>query len=144
MVKSGSLKVVELAKRYCKQMSNSIRIGDKYFVVDKFLPLYNGISMMAAIAEWSEQDSLLASDACSTGCGAICSDQYLHAELLYFIVRQQVHINCLKLLTIVVCLKKWGYSFKDQRLIIYCDNQMFCASDQFRCYQKPFHTSMSV
>ncbi len=37
---------------------------------DTFLPLYNGISMMALV-DWSEPDSILATDATLNGCGAV-------------------------------------------------------------------------
>lgn len=71
------------------------------------------------IAVWLETDSLLLSDDCLTGYRAICFDQYFHAEFPSFIAKQQLHINCLELLTIVFCCS----SFKGQRLIIHCDNQ---------------------
>lgn len=54
-----------------------------------FLPVFNGVSMMA-IEEWSYP-----------GLGGMFEDQLFHAIFPPFITEQNLHINCLELLTIV-------------------------------------------
>ena len=87
----------------------------------KFMPLYNGVSMMPW-NEWSEPDEILSSDACLTGCGAWVEDEYFHQRFPEFILNQRLHINALELLTVVVALKVWGPRLKGKRLLGFCDN----------------------
>ena len=88
---------------------------------DKFLDVYNGVSMMN-FRDWSEPDLHLSSDACLVGCGGIAGNQFFHALFPKFIVKKQLHINALELLSIVVCLKLWAEFFRGLKLLIYCDN----------------------
>ena len=57
----------------------------------EFLPVFNGVSMMA-VEEWSYPDT----------------DNFCHAIFPPFITEQNLHINCLELLTIVVSFRTWG------------------------------------
>lgn len=91
-----------------------------------FLPVYNGISMMA-VNEWSEPDNMLATDACLSGCGGVFGGQYFHAEFPEIIKNKHLHINELEMLTIVVALKIWGVQLRGHRITIFCDNQSSCA-----------------
>ncbi|MES9881884.1 MAG: hypothetical protein ABW185_13480 [Sedimenticola sp.] len=92
---------------------------------DTFLPLYNGISMMA-IVDWSVPDSVLATDATLKGCGAVFGSKFFHAVFPRFILDQKLSINALEMLSIVVALKMWGNELKGQRIVILCDNQSSC------------------
>ncbi|CAG2193410.1 unnamed protein product [Mytilus edulis] len=89
----------------------------------KFLPLYNGVSMML-IEEWSKPDEIFSSDACMTGCGGMFKEHFFHVEFPDAIVNEQLHINALEMLTVVVCLKLWGTKLRGKRIIIKCDNQV--------------------
>jgi hypothetical protein len=87
----------------------------------QFLPLYNGVSMMA-IEEWSEPDEVFACDACLVGAGGWCNGQYFHCSFPEFIQQDSLHINALELLTVIVCVKLWGSQWKGQRIVVACDN----------------------
>ncbi|CAG2238689.1 unnamed protein product [Mytilus edulis] len=89
----------------------------------KFLPLYNGVSMML-IEEWSKPDEIFSSDACMTGCGGMFKEHFFHVEFPDAIVNEQLHINALEMLTVVVCLKLWGTKLRGKRIMIKCDNQV--------------------
>jgi hypothetical protein len=88
----------------------------------KFLPLYNGVSMMA-VENWSYPDSVFACDACLIGCGGVFESEFFHSVFPEFITAKNVHINGLELLTIIVCLKLWAPRLHGKRITVYCDNQ---------------------
>lgn len=91
---------------------------------EKFLPIYNGISMMS-VEEWSEPDSIFASDACLVGCGAWYAEKQLffHTEFPKFIKQLKLHINALEMLTIVVSAKLWGKFWSGRKILVKCDNE---------------------
>ena len=89
----------------------------------KFLPLYDGVSMMAT-EEWSSPDSVVSCDACLVGSGGWSNGEYFHVCFPQFIQLQNLHINCLELLTICVCAKLWGKGWKGQRIVVLCDNMV--------------------
>lgn len=86
-----------------------------------FLPLYNGVSMMA-MDDWTEPDQVFAVDSCLTGCGGWMNGKFFHRTFPDFILSQNLHINQLEMLTIVIALKLWGELCKHKRVVIYCDN----------------------
>ena len=88
---------------------------------DKFLGVYNGVSMIS-LEEWSDPDIVLSSDSSLVGCGGVSGSQYFHAAFPSFIVKKSLHINALELLIIVVCLKLWSISFKGKKIRVFCDN----------------------
>ena len=92
---------------------------------DKFLPIYNGISMME-YENWSKPDSIFSSDSCLTGLGGFWNGCYFHAVFPESIMKQNLHISVLEILAIVICLKLWGKHFKGQRIIVFCDNLSVC------------------
>ena len=55
---------------------------------------------MISTAHWSLPEEVFSTDACLMGCGGICASQYFHAEFPYFVLSQDLDINCLELLTI--------------------------------------------
>lgn len=87
----------------------------------RFLRAYNGVSMIST-AQWSSPGEVFTTDACLTGCGGLCGDQYFHAAFPSFVVQQTLDINCLELLTIIVALKLWGLRWSGLRLTVRCDN----------------------
>lgn len=86
-----------------------------------FLPLYNGVSMMF-LEDWSKPDEFVACDACLQGCGGLSTEEYFHTTFPSAILKQDLNINALELLTIVICLKLWAHKLKGKRLVVNCDN----------------------
>ena len=89
----------------------------------RFLRAYNGVSMIST-AQWSSPGEVFTTDACLTGCGGLCGDQYFHAAFPSFVVQQTLDINCLELLTIIVALKLWGLQWSGLRLTVRCENEV--------------------
>ena len=50
-------------------------------------------------------------------------DKCVHAIFPPFITEQNLHINCLELLTIVVSLRRWGKYMIGKRILVFCDNE---------------------
>jgi hypothetical protein len=88
----------------------------------KFLPGYNGVSIMS-LENWSSPDEVLSSVACLDGFRATSSNKFFHALFPSFIKENQLHItgNCLEL--IVIATKIWGHKFKSKKILIFCDNE---------------------
>ena len=91
----------------------------------EFLPHYNGVSMMA-LENWSLPDEVFATDACLSGCGGwFCERQeFFHTEFPEALVRKDLSINALELLTVVVAAKIWGRHWKGKRIVVHCDNEV--------------------
>ena len=91
---------------------------------EKFLPTYNGVSMM-----WMEQrltpNSVIASDACLQGAGAIFWGKG-YFRLKFPPEWQNKNIAYLEMLAIVVSLKVWGDELKGSRIVLNCDNESCC------------------
>ena len=85
----------------------------------RFLPLYNGISLM----EYDEWSVVFSSDSCLTGCGGFWKGNFFHVQFPPRILQMKLHITALEILSIVLCLKLWGRFFKGQRILVLCDNQ---------------------
>ena len=78
---------------------------------------------MMAVEEWSYPDTVFSCDACLEGLGGMFEDHFFHAIFPSFITEQNLHINCLELLTIVVSLRKWGKYMTRKRNLDFCDNE---------------------
>ena len=63
-------------------------------------------------------------EACLTGCGGLCGDQYFHVVFPSYVVQQTLDINCLELFTIIVALKLWGSRLYGLPLSVRCDNEV--------------------
>ena len=87
-----------------------------------FAPTYNGVSLMPLV-DWTEPDVVASCDACLRGCGGWSHGKYFHAVFPEFILRMNLHINALELLTVMVTLKIWGSGWKGVRFKIFCDNE---------------------
>ena len=92
---------------------------------NKFLPLYNGISMME-YESWSEPDAICSSDSCLTACGGFWNGRYFHAKFPDSILNQSFDISVLEMIAIIITLKLRGQYFKGQRKVIFCDNKSVC------------------
>ena len=77
---------------------------------------------MISTLQWSSPGEVFTTDACLTGCGGLCGDQYFHAVFPSFVVQQTLDINCLELLTTIVALKLWGSRWSSLCLSVQCDN----------------------
>ena len=88
-----------------------------------FLRTYNGVSIIPNPV-YSSPDHVLSSDACLTGCGAVCGDSYFHSPFPQDILDQNHDINCLELLTVVVAIKLWGHKWRGMSIQIFCDNNV--------------------
>ena len=88
-----------------------------------FMPKYNGISVIPK-ANWSTVNSIIATDACLSGCGGFnfLTCEFFHAEFPIEIQRENWSINELELLTIMVALKVWAGQLRAERFKIHCDN----------------------
>lgn len=86
-----------------------------------FIKQFNGVSIILEEL-WACPDGLLSTDACPTGCGAICGREYLHSPFPTSILCQNLHINALELLGVVLTIRIWGPTLKGKRAQIYCDN----------------------
>jgi hypothetical protein len=91
---------------------------------EKFLPLYNGVSLMD-LGPWSP-DEIFSSDACLVGCGGFWKGNYFHAKFPKTALFSKLHIGALEFITLVICLKLWGAHFKHKRLVVNCDNLSVC------------------
>ena len=86
----------------------------------RFLPTYSRVSIM-----WMQQTlvPILATDACLTGIGAICGNEYFHAELPVTLQQSgELSIAHFELLAIIVGLNKWKEKLKGTRSSVLCDN----------------------
>ena len=92
---------------------------------NRFLPLYNGISMME-YENWSEPDAICSSDSCLTGCGGFWNGCCFNARFPDNILSQSLHIGVLEMLAIIISLKLWGQYFQGKRIVIFCDNNSVC------------------
>jgi hypothetical protein len=92
---------------------------------DRFLPLYNGISLMS-LGDWSHPDEVFSSDACLQGCGGFWKGNFFHTMFPDFINHKNLHIGALEMLSLVICLKFWSTFFKHQRIVVLCDNLSVC------------------
>ena len=86
-----------------------------------FLSHYNGVSVIPSDIIISNPE-LFATDACLTGCGAVCFSECFHREFLDFILTQDQHINELELLTVVISIKLWAPKLQGLRVELLSDN----------------------
>lgn len=51
---------------------------------------------------------------------------YFHAKFPHEVISKNYNINILEILSIIICVKLWGFSFKGKRIQIFCDNYAVC------------------
>ena len=86
-----------------------------------FLSYYNGISVIPPDVLISNPE-LFATDACLSGCGAVCFGEYFHRKFPAFILAQDLHINELELLTIIRAIKLWSRKLEGLKVELLSDN----------------------
>ena len=105
---------------------------------DQFIEQYNGVSLIQD-ATFSPCDSVLATDSCLTGMGAITSHGfYCHAEFPLATRVKALSISALELLAVVVACRLWGHLFSRQKLVIKCDNEGVCQAVNSGRARAPF------
>ena len=92
---------------------------------NRFLPLYNGVSMMMT-EEFSQPDEIFSSDSCLTACGGYWKGNFFHSKFPNTILDQNYHINILEMMSVILCLRLWGSFYKGKRIKIFCDNLPVC------------------
>ena len=97
--------------------------ADMKFFQDLLL-LYIGISILQK-SEFGIHDTVKL-DACLTGCGGLCGDQFYSCPFPKDVMEKYHHISRLELLNVVVAVKLWAQSWVGHRVRIYCDNKAAC------------------
>ena len=87
-----------------------------------FLQHFNGVSVIPYDIVVSNPH-LFATDACLTGCGAVCFGEFFDSEFPERIMRQRLHINQLELLTVLVTVKLWHSKLQGLTIEIMIDNE---------------------
>ena len=82
---------------------------------------YNGTSVIPEMI-WSRPDAIIATDACLSGGGGYCGDQYFAFEFPDHIIAQGHHISVLEMWVVLLAIKIWSREICNLRLQIYCDN----------------------
>ena len=119
------LKVLNKERQPREQVSIPEYVTKDIMWWQKFLPMYNGISLML-YEEWSQPDEICSSDACLQSCGGFCDGKYFHTLFPEAFYAAKYNICILEMFAIIICLKLWGKSFKCKRIQMYCDNQAIC------------------
>jgi hypothetical protein len=57
-----------------------------------------------------------------TGCGGIARNVYFHTQFPDFILKQELAIHKLEMLTIMVAVRLWGHKWNGLNITVYCDN----------------------
>ena len=90
---------------------------------ETFMQQYNGYSIM-----WMQQlelDSVFATDACLTGIGRVCGDEYFRAPITSQLRQQQnLNIAQLEMLAVYIAISLWGQKYTGVKFAISCDNQV--------------------
>ena len=87
-----------------------------------FLHHFNGVSVIPTDIVVSNPQ-LFATDACLTGCGAVCFGEFFHCEFPDEILQKRLHINQLELPTVVVAVKTWHSKLQGLTLELLVDNE---------------------
>ena len=87
----------------------------------KYLPQYSGTSILWML-NISEPDSIVASDACLKGLGAVSTTQYLRLHFPPWF-ENKYKIAHLELWAVIVMCKTWGNTLRGKFIQIRCDNE---------------------
>ncbi|KAI8486041.1 hypothetical protein Bbelb_361410 [Branchiostoma belcheri] len=88
----------------------------------RFLVSFNGVSLIAPTVV-TAPDEIVATDACSTGCGAFSGGQFFHSVFpADLIERVDGKIHVLEMMAIVIAARKWGHRWAGLRILVHCDN----------------------
>lgn len=82
---------------------------------------------MMILEEWCEPDEVFSSDSCLSSCGGFWHGNFFHVDFPKFVADKRYSINILEILSVIICMKLWGFSFKGKRIQVYCDNSAVCS-----------------
>jgi len=88
---------------------------------NEYLPTFNGISLITT-ERWSKPDEMVASDACLSGCGATCGEEYFHKDFPEQLLNKNWHINALELMSLIVAVTIWAKKLEGRKATVLCDN----------------------
>ena len=88
-----------------------------------FLQDFNGVSYIPDMV-WKDPDLIISTDACLTGSGGWCNQEYFSCKFPEKVLKKSYHINILEMLTVLVALRLWSKQCGGLRIKIYCDNLM--------------------
>ena len=74
----------------------------------------------------SKVDQIFSTDACLTGCGALCNNNFFHREFPDSFKQINLSIVHLECLAIMIAIKYWYCSWHGYKITIYCDNEAVC------------------
>ena len=86
-----------------------------------FLCQYNGVSVIPMM-DRAPPDTLLASDACLVGFGAVCQQEFCKGRFPPQIQSLGLHISALEMLALIVSVKVWTNKFKGLLVGVKYDN----------------------
>ena len=84
-----------------------------------FLPTYNGVSIMW-LDQFLEPDFVVATDACKSGLGGVCGNEYFHFKLRGDYLNY--NIAYLEVLAVIMALKCWKNKLRGKSIVMKCDN----------------------
>lgn len=89
-----------------------------------FLVQFNGVSVIPDMI-WTKPDTILASDACLTGGGAVNWErkEFFHFTFPPDILSEGHHISRLELIVLTMAVKVWGQFLRGRRVGLKCDNE---------------------
>ena len=90
----------------------------------RFIEEYNGVALMWLVKE-PGQDTIVQTDACLTGYGGICGQQYFRAQ--FPVKDQNRNIAVLEMWAVMVALKIWAKELKGKYFWIQVDNEAVAA-----------------
>ena len=89
-----------------------------------YLPKFNGTGILW-MYHIKTPDSIIASDACLVGMGAVCGKEYFKAEFPE--KWQSANIAHLEILAVTAMCKTWANRLNGLSIIIKCDNEAVCS-----------------
>jgi hypothetical protein len=89
----------------------------------KYIVSYNGVSMMLE-PRWYAPDEIIETDACLSGCGAVCGEEFFHMEFPQELLNLELQINVLEMITILVAVQLWSNVLKCKKVLVKCDNMV--------------------
>lgn len=101
------------------EVNKELKMDVKFWY--EFLPRFNGVSVMKCI-DTGVPGAEMSSDCNLRACGAICDNEYYHAEFPTSVLNTTDHISQRELLTVVVSLKLWGDRIRGKKVHFHCDN----------------------
>ena len=90
----------------------------------QLMPHYNGVTLLDK--SLVPPDEHLEVDACLTGCGGLCSNEFYSMEFPEFVKKAEHPIAHLEMLNVLVALRLWAPVWQGRKLQIFCDNSNTC------------------